>query len=83
MGLLLLDTISKLTFRLVSSRRVVLFSQARIFLCAPSLAKIVLGQDFSETGMPAAFNITEERLARLQGVLDAGLVKKSDGLALN
>ncbi|KAL7415152.1 FAD dependent oxidoreductase-domain-containing protein [Mrakia frigida] len=56
---------------------------ARIFLCAPSLAKIVLGQDFSETGMPAAFDITEERLARLQGVLDAGLVKKSDGLALN
>lgn len=57
---------------------------ARIFMCAPALAEIVLGsKTFEETPMPHAFAITEERLEKLRGVLEAGVVKKSEGLALN
>jgi glycine/D-amino acid oxidase-like deaminating enzyme len=38
---------------------------ARIFTCAPGVAKLVLGGDWSETGLPECFEFNQERLARL------------------
>ncbi|KAJ5159532.1 uncharacterized protein N7482_006536 [Penicillium canariense] len=38
---------------------------ARIFTCAPGVAKIVLGHDWSETGLPECFQFSHERLTRL------------------
>ncbi|KAL0572106.1 hypothetical protein V5O48_009859 [Marasmius crinis-equi] len=38
---------------------------ARIFGCAPGLVKMILGGKWEETGMPECFEITEERLAKL------------------
>lgn len=38
---------------------------ARIFTCAPGVAKIVLGQGWSSTGLPECFQFSQERLARL------------------
>ncbi|KAK1223592.1 hypothetical protein PQX77_013521 [Marasmius sp. AFHP31] len=41
---------------------------ARIFGCAPGLVKMILGGKWEDTGMPECFEITEERLAKLQNV---------------
>ena len=38
---------------------------ARIFLCAPALAKYMLGEEW-DPEMPEAFKITPERLAKLR-----------------
>lgn len=38
---------------------------ARIFLCAPTLAKYVLSSEW-DTAMPEAFRVTPERLAKLR-----------------
>ena len=38
---------------------------ARIFTCAPGVAKLVLGGQWSETGLPECFEFSQERLARL------------------
>lgn len=38
---------------------------ARIFTCAPGVAKLVLGGEWSETGLPECFEFSQERLARL------------------
>ncbi|KAJ5127927.1 hypothetical protein N7448_008706 [Penicillium atrosanguineum] len=38
---------------------------ARIFTCAPGVAKLVLGGEWSETGLPECFEFNQERLARL------------------
>ena len=38
---------------------------ARIFGCAPGLAKLALGGAWEDTGMPEVFQISEERLQRL------------------
>lgn len=39
---------------------------ARIFTCAPGIAKLILGGSWNDTGLPECFEITEERLERLQ-----------------
>ncbi|KAI1657484.1 FAD dependent oxidoreductase [Daldinia decipiens] len=39
---------------------------ARIFTCAPGVAKLILGGSWDDTGLPECFEITEERLERLQ-----------------
>ncbi|CAG8150243.1 unnamed protein product [Penicillium salamii] len=38
---------------------------ARIFTCAPGLAKLVLGANWSDTGLPECFQSSTERLSRL------------------
>ena len=38
---------------------------ARIFGCAPGLAKLALGGAWEDTGMPEVFQISEERIQRL------------------
>ncbi|OOQ88527.1 hypothetical protein PEBR_12522 [Penicillium brasilianum] len=38
---------------------------ARIFTCAPGIAKIVLGQAWSDTRLPECFQFSHERLTRL------------------
>lgn len=38
---------------------------ARIFTCAPGIAKIMLGKDWDDTGLPECFKFSEERLTRL------------------
>ncbi|WWD17602.1 hypothetical protein CI109_102043 [Kwoniella shandongensis] len=38
---------------------------ARIFTCAPALAKLVQGATWAETGLPEVFEVTKERLDRL------------------
>ncbi|KAH9897488.1 FAD dependent oxidoreductase [Xylariomycetidae sp. FL2044] len=46
---------------------------ARIFTCAPGLAKLVLGGTWADTGLPECFEMTEKRLERLkQGVSGSG-----------
>ncbi|KAI9929643.1 hypothetical protein ASPWEDRAFT_41138 [Aspergillus wentii DTO 134E9] len=40
---------------------------ARIFTSAPGIAKIVLGKEWTETGLPECFQMSEKRLARLAG----------------
>ncbi|KAI1480458.1 FAD dependent oxidoreductase [Daldinia eschscholtzii] len=39
---------------------------ARIFTCAPGVAKLILGGTWDDTGLPECFEVTEERLERLQ-----------------
>ncbi|KAI1417953.1 FAD dependent oxidoreductase [Hypoxylon sp. FL1857] len=39
---------------------------ARIFTCAPGVAKLILGGSWKDTGLPECFEITEERLEQLQ-----------------
>ncbi|KAI1807799.1 FAD dependent oxidoreductase [Daldinia bambusicola] len=39
---------------------------ARIFTCAPGVAKLILGGSWDDTGLPECFEITEERLEKLQ-----------------
>ncbi len=39
---------------------------ARIFTSAPGVAKLILGGSWADTGLPECFEITEERLERLQ-----------------
>ncbi|XXG97825.1 hypothetical protein Hte_004139 [Hypoxylon texense] len=42
---------------------------ARIFTCAPGVAKLILGGTWEDTGLPECFEITEQRLDKLkQGV---------------
>ncbi|KAE8444738.1 hypothetical protein EG329_014298 [Mollisiaceae sp. DMI_Dod_QoI] len=41
---------------------------ARIFTCAPGLVKLVLGRDWSETGLPECFQFTEKRAAKMNAV---------------
>ncbi|KAJ5295764.1 hypothetical protein N7508_010585 [Penicillium antarcticum] len=40
---------------------------ARIFTCAPGVAKLILGKPWDETGLPECFQFTEKRLSRLSG----------------
>jgi len=40
---------------------------ARIFTCAPGVAKLILGSDWSQTGLPECFQLTKERMERLRG----------------
>lgn len=39
---------------------------ARIFTCAPGLVKLIMGGEWSATGLPECFEMTEDRLRRLQ-----------------
>ncbi|KAI0126846.1 FAD dependent oxidoreductase [Xylariales sp. AK1849] len=39
---------------------------ARIFTCAPGVAKLVLGGTWDDTGLPECFELTEARLEKLQ-----------------
>lgn len=39
---------------------------ARIFTSAPGVAKLVLGGSWPDTGLPECFELTAERLERLQ-----------------
>ncbi|KAI0884596.1 FAD dependent oxidoreductase [Annulohypoxylon maeteangense] len=39
---------------------------ARIFTCAPGVAKLILGGSWADTGLPECFEITQERLEKLQ-----------------
>lgn len=39
---------------------------ARIFTCAPGVAKLVCGKDWSETGLPECFRISKQRLGQLR-----------------
>lgn len=41
---------------------------ARVFTCGPALAKLMQGATWAEAGLPEVFELTEERLARLQKV---------------
>ncbi|KAI1780358.1 FAD dependent oxidoreductase [Hypoxylon cercidicola] len=42
---------------------------ARIFTCAPGVAKLILGGSWADTGLPECFEMTEQRLSKLkQGV---------------
>ncbi|WVQ62711.1 uncharacterized protein L199_000859 [Kwoniella botswanensis] len=52
---------------------------ARIFICAPALAKHILTGEWDPI-MPASFRITEERLTRLRKGLDKGKLSKDGGL---
>ena len=38
---------------------------ARIFTCAPGVAKLVMGQEWSSTGLPECFQFTQDRISRL------------------
>ncbi|CAG7922233.1 unnamed protein product [Penicillium olsonii] len=38
---------------------------ARIFTCAPGLVKLIIGANWSETGLPECFQSSNERLSRL------------------
>lgn len=38
---------------------------ARIFTCAPGVAKLVLGGKWCETGLPDCFQINKDRMVRL------------------
>ncbi|CZR64558.1 uncharacterized protein PAC_14456 [Phialocephala subalpina] len=38
---------------------------ARIFTCAPGVVKMVLGKDWSETGLPECFEFTQKRAAKM------------------
>lgn len=38
---------------------------ARIFTCAPGVVKLILGDSWSDTGLPECFQLTQERLDRL------------------
>ncbi|KAB8259697.1 FAD dependent oxidoreductase [Aspergillus pseudonomiae] len=38
---------------------------ARIFTCAPGIAKIMLGKEWDDTGLPECFRFSEERLSKL------------------
>ncbi|KAJ0120437.1 FAD dependent oxidoreductase superfamily protein [Diaporthe amygdali] len=45
---------------------------ARIFNCAPAVVKIIHGANWSDTGLPECFDVTEERLQRLsQGSIES------------
>lgn len=39
---------------------------ARIFTCAPGLVKLIMGDEWSATGLPECFEMTEDRLDKLQ-----------------
>lgn len=45
----------------------ILAGMARIFTCAPGIAKIIQGKDWSETGLPECFQISKGRMAKLSG----------------
>ncbi|TVY56612.1 putative oxidoreductase OrdL [Lachnellula cervina] len=38
---------------------------ARIFTCAPGIVKLMLGKEWSETGLPECFNMNKERALKL------------------
>jgi hypothetical protein len=63
-------------------------TQARIFLCAPALAQIVLGEVFENTDIPRAFAITSERIDKLKTLIQQTsssspqIEKKTDGITL-
>ncbi|WWC58190.1 uncharacterized protein I303_100726 [Kwoniella dejecticola CBS 10117] len=52
---------------------------ARIFICAPALAKHILTGEWDDI-MPSSFRITEERLAKLRKGLDKGKLSHNGGL---
>ncbi|WWC85870.1 uncharacterized protein L201_000737 [Kwoniella dendrophila CBS 6074] len=52
---------------------------ARIFICAPALAKHVLGGEWDPI-MPKSFIVTEERINRLRKGLNKGVLSKEGGL---
>jgi hypothetical protein len=41
---------------------------ARIFTAAPGLVKLMNGQEWKETGLPEAYQMTPERLEKLKGL---------------
>ncbi|KAI1637260.1 FAD dependent oxidoreductase [Biscogniauxia mediterranea] len=43
---------------------------ARIFTCAPGLVKLIRGGQWSDTGLPECFELTEERLEKLKGLCE-------------
>ncbi|OCF45328.1 hypothetical protein I317_00851 [Kwoniella heveanensis CBS 569] len=47
---------------------------ARIFTCAPALAKLVQGAKWSETGLPECFEVSKERLDRLRANAASAIV---------
>ncbi|KAH8810651.1 FAD dependent oxidoreductase-domain-containing protein [Xylogone sp. PMI_703] len=46
---------------------------ARIFTCAPGVVKLLLGGQWSDTGLPECFQISKERLARLARLLEGNV----------
>jgi hypothetical protein len=38
---------------------------ARIFQCAPGLAKLILGEPWSATGMPECFRFSKDRFGQI------------------
>jgi glycine/D-amino acid oxidase-like deaminating enzyme len=49
-----------------SSSLLTKLGMARIFTCAPGVAKLVLGKQWAETGLPECFQISKERLSQLE-----------------
>lgn len=39
---------------------------ARIFTCAPGLAKLTTGKQWSDTGLPECFQLTKERATKME-----------------
>lgn len=52
----------KLKFRLLTG---VALGMARIFTCAPGVARLVFQGDWKDTGLPECFQFTPERLSRM------------------
>ncbi|KAI2625381.1 FAD dependent oxidoreductase [Hypomontagnella submonticulosa] len=46
---------------------------ARIFTCAPGVAKLILGGSWKDTGLPECFEMTQARLERLQKGVSASV----------
>jgi hypothetical protein len=38
---------------------------ARIFTCAPGIVKLIIGEEWSATGLPECFNMNKERAVKL------------------
>ncbi|KAJ9110658.1 hypothetical protein QFC19_001487 [Naganishia cerealis] len=73
-GMILYRSLEKFLAKLANSLALASMDMARIFLCAPALAKIVMGERFEATGIPKAFAITEERMQRLKDMLSEASV---------
>jgi glycine/D-amino acid oxidase-like deaminating enzyme len=69
---LLSDYITSCTDLTETDTLIIYLGMARIFTCAPGLAKLVLGGSWSDTGLPECFELTQTRLKKLQnGVSDS------------
>lgn len=51
----------------------VYLGMARIFTSAPGVAKLILGGSWEDTGLPECFEMTDERLERLQKGVSASV----------